>query len=82
MLDLVQTWPDWLQSVWFFYVTFHDLVQWGVVALVGLTAWGQRKKKEEADKLLEHIHNELHKHIEEDASFHQDLGQTGMTKGL
>ena len=39
------------------------------------------KKKKEAEKLVKHIHEELHRHIEEDSSFHRDLGQRGMTKG-
>ena len=67
--------------MWFVYITFHDIIQWIFIFAVGLTAWGQRRKKKEVDKLLEHIHDELHKHIEEDSSFHKDLGQLGMTQG-
>jgi hypothetical protein len=81
MLEWVQTWPDWLQTVWFAYVTFHDLIQWAVIVLFGLTAWGQRHKKRQLEELIEHIHEELHKHIREDSSFHEDLGQSGMTRG-
>lgn len=81
LLEWVQTWPDWLQAIWFVYVTFHDLIQWGVIILFGLTAWGQRRKKKQLEDLIEHIHEELHQHIAEDSSFHEDLGQVGMSKG-
>lgn len=81
MIEWVQTWPDWLQAAWFFYVTFHDIIQWGVIALFGLTAWGQRREKKKLEALIEHIHEELHAHIEQDATFHENLGQPGMKKG-
>lgn len=81
MIEWLQTWPDWLQGVWFVYITFHDLLQWIVVAIFGLTVWGQRREKQKLEMLIEHIHTELHTHIEEDSSFHSDLGQAGMTKG-
>ncbi len=81
MIEWIQSWPDWFQTTWFIYVTFHDFVQWGIIALIGLTAWGERRKKQKLEELIEHIHCELHTHIQEDASFHEDLGQSGMTKG-
>jgi len=88
MLDWVQQWPDWLQAVWFFYITFHDLVQWGVLALIGMTVWGKRKRQQKHQATVEalaveikHIHDEVHKHIEEDSSFHENLGQRGMSRG-
>ena len=81
MLEWVSSWPDWLQGVWFTYITFHDFVQWGIMALLAHTAWGERRRKKESEQLIEHIHEELHKHIEEDSSLHADLGQSGMTKG-
>ena len=80
----IDSWPDWLATAWFFYVTFHDIVQWAVLALIGYTAWGKRKYKQELETLmleLQHVHSELHSHIHEDASFHEVLGQEGMTKG-
>ncbi len=73
---------SWQHSAWFIYVTFHDPVQWGIIALVGLTAWGQRREKKRLEALVEHIHEELHAHIEEDSSLHESLGQSGMTKGV
>ena len=81
ILEWVQTWPDWLQGVWFGYVTLHDFIQWGIMAVLARTAWGERKKKKELEELLEHIHEELHNHIKEDASLHLVLGQAGMTEG-
>ncbi len=81
MIEWIQSWPEWLQRIWFAYITFHDLVQWAFIALFGLTAWGQRREKKKLEDLIEHIHAELHSHIDEDSSFHQDLGQSGMTKG-
>lgn len=33
------------------------------------------------DDLVKHIHDELHRHIEEDAGLHRDLGQSGISKG-
>lgn len=82
MLEWVNSWPDWIQGLWFTYVTFHDLIQWAIIALFGYTTWGQRRKKREMEDLIEHIHEELHQHIAEDSSFHEDLGQKGMTKGV
>ncbi len=73
---------SWQHSTWFVYVTFHDLFQWGIIGLFGLTAWGERRKKKQLEKLIEHIHEELHTHIEEDSSLHRVLGQTEMTKGV
>jgi hypothetical protein len=67
--------------LWLSYVTLHDFVQWAIIAIVAKTAWGQRKKKKELEELIDHIHEELHHHIDEDASRHDDLGQSGMTKG-
>lgn len=81
MLEWVSSWPDWLQSIWFAYVTFHDFIQWGVIGLFGLTAWGQRREKKRIEDLTRHIHEELHIHIEEDIKFHTTLGQEGMSKG-
>ncbi len=81
MLEWMNSWPDWLQGIWFAYVTFHDLVQWVALAAFGYTVWGQRQKKKAMEELIEHIHNELHTHIAEDSSFHEDLGQAGMTRG-
>jgi len=81
MLEWVNSWPEWLQGLWFAYVTFHDLIQWAIIFAFGYTAWGQRKKKKEMEELISHIHDELHQHIDEDSSFHEDLGQRGMSKG-
>lgn len=81
MIEWMSTWPDWLQGLWLSYVTFHDLIQWAIIFVFAKTVWGQRKKKKELEDLIEHIHEELHLHIEEDASRHDALGQGGMTKG-
>ena len=81
MLEWVNSWPDWLQGIWFTYITFHDFVQWGIMALLAHTAWGERRKKRELEEIIAHIHEELHQHITEDSAFHEDLGQDGMTKG-
>ena len=81
MLEWVTSWPDWLQGLWFTYITFHDFVQWGIMALLARTAWGERRKKKALEEIIEHVHRELHQHITEDSSFHEDLGQGGMTKG-
>ncbi len=51
------------------------------MALLAHTAWGERRKKRELEEIIEHIHEELHRHIAEDSAFHKDLGQDGMTKG-
>ena len=72
----------WQHSLWFVYVTFHDIIQWVIIILFGLTAWGERRKKRKLEELIEHIHGELHTHIEEDSSLHQVLGQPGITKGV
>ena len=80
MLEWVNSWPDWLQGIWFAYITFHDFIQWGIMLLLARTAWGQQKKKRESEKLLKHIHKELHEHIIEDALFHKDLGQGSMSE--
>jgi hypothetical protein len=77
----VDSLPEWLKNTWLIYVTTHDWVQWVIMAILAKTAWGQRQKKREVEELIAHIHEELHTHIEEDASFHTDLGQRGMTKG-
>jgi len=81
MIEWIQTWPDWLQGLWLSYVTFHDFIQWAIIAIIAKTAWGQRQKKKELEELIDHIHEELHHHIEEDAARHAALGQGGMTKG-
>lgn len=81
MLEWITTWPAWLQDIWVLYVTFHDFVQWAIVFALGYTAWGRRREKKVLEELVEHIHEELHLHIDEDASFHENLGQRGMTKG-
>ena len=81
MLEWIQTWPDWLQGCWFIYITFHDIIQWFLIVLFGFTTWGQKREKKRLEKLVEHIHQELHNHIKEDASFHAELGQDGMTEG-
>ncbi len=73
---------SWQHSTWFVYVTFHDLIQWCIIVLFGLTTWGERRQKKQLEKLIEHIHQELHTHIEEDSSLHESLGQSGMTKGV
>lgn len=80
---------SWQHSLWFIYVTFHDLIQWALMAIIGLTAYGQRKHKQKLHDLviqleqeLEHVHKEIHTHIEEDAALHEDLGQKGrMSRG-
>ncbi len=81
MLEWISSWPDWLQGIWFTYITFHDFLQWTVMLFLARTAWGQRKKKKELEKILDHVHTELHEHIAQDAKFHEDLGQTGMSRG-
>ena len=81
MLEWVNSWPEWAQGIWFFYVTFHDFIQWAALLAVSYTAWGKRQENKKLEALLEHVHAELHQHIEEDSSFHRDLGQRGMTKG-
>lgn len=76
-------------SLWFVYVTFHDLIQWSIMTIIGLSAYGQRKHKREIQDLvvelreeLEHVHEEIHNHIDEDAALHADLGQHGrMSRG-
>lgn len=80
---------SWQHSLWFAYVTFHDLIQWSIMTIIGLTAWGQRKHKREQQELIKelrdeltHVHDEVHTHMEEDAALHADLGQSGrMSKG-
>ncbi len=81
MLEWINNWPDWLQSLWFLYITFHDIIQWVVMGLIGLTAWDQRRKKRLEEELVAHIHQELHTHMAEDAVLHADLGQQGMAQG-
>lgn len=92
MLEDFMSWlmseGTWQHSLWFAYVTFHDLIQWGIVSILGLTAWGQRKHKEklqdfivELKEELEHVHNEIHNHIDEDAALHAALGQEGRMSG-
>ena len=81
MVEWIEAWPGWLQGLWFTYITFHDLIQWVIMGVLAHTAWGERKKKKQTEELLEHIHKELHTHITEDALFHEDLGQRGMTQG-
>ena len=84
MFEWIQTLPEWVQWVWGFYVTFHDLVQWAVIGVLGYTAWGKKKHRAEIEEIAEevaHIHEELHIHIDEDSSFHEKLDQTGMTRG-
>jgi hypothetical protein len=59
-------------SLWFLYVTFHDLIQWVIMGIIGLTAYGERKHKKELNVLitelreeLEHVHDEIHIHLGE-----------------
>jgi len=87
-VDWMQSWPDWLQGAWFAYVTFHDLIQWGIMVIIGWTAWGQRKHERELQLLIEklsaelrHVHEEVHNHIDEDAQLHRNLGQFGISRG-
>lgn len=87
MLDWILAHPV-LSEVWFVYVTFHDLVQWALMLAIGYTAWGQRRKAQEKHELalalkveLDHVHEELHNHMEEDAQLHAHLGQGGMRRG-
>ena len=84
----VESWPEWAQALWFVYVTFHDLIQWALMLIIGYTAWGQRQHKKELQHLvdelreeLEHVHEEVHAHMDEDASLHESLGQSGITRG-
>ncbi len=82
-----------LGYAWLIWVTFHDIVQWTIMAALGLTVWGQRKKaREDAERRAEiaeavkievtHIHEELHTHIREDIELHGQLGQDqGLTEG-
>lgn len=72
MFDYFQQLPGWLQDLWFAYVTFHDLIQWIIMAIIGLTAYGERKHKKELQLLiaelreeLEHVHDEIHIHLGE-----------------
>lgn len=81
MPDWVNELPEWLKNSWLIYVTAHDWVQWCIMAILARTAWGERQKKKESEELVAHIHEELHRHIDEDSSFHEDLGQRSMTKG-
>jgi len=89
MLDWINNTVEWFTSpgttqhtVWWAYVTLHDFVQWSIMALLAKTAWGERKKKKELEGIIEHIHQELHFHMTEDSSFHEEvLGQLGMVKG-
>lgn len=91
LLALANEHPS-LGWLWFLWVTFHDPVQWTVMAILGLTVWGQRRraKEQEAQKIkiteavreeVAHIHQELHHHILEDKGLHESLGQTGMSEG-
>lgn len=81
MLEWLASFPDWVQSLWFIYVTFHDFIQWGIITAVGFTAWGQKRQRRKVEREVQHIHEELHKHIEEDSTLHKELGQDGMSKG-
>lgn len=80
---------SWQHSLWFVYVTFHDLIQWCIMGIIGLTAYGQRRHKkalqelvDELCKELNHVHEEVHNHIKEDLALHEALGQEGkMSKG-
>lgn len=93
MLEEAMQWlmteGTWQHTVWFLYVTAHDLIMWIVMSIIGLTAWGQRRHKKELQELvvelreeLEHVHEEIHTHMEEDAALHEDLGQSGrMSRG-
>ena len=72
MFEYFEQLPTWVQNFWFAYVTFHDLLQWGIMGIIGLTAYGQRKHKKEllsrVDELrkeLEHVHDEIHIHLGE-----------------
>ena len=76
MLEDIMTWlmikGSVQHGVWFAYVTFHDLIQWGVMGVIGLTAYGERKRKKELQSLvielekeLDHIHDEIHIHLGE-----------------
>ena len=82
LLDLSKDYP-WVGSAWFIWVTFHDLVQWAVMALLGFTVLRQRRvMKDMVRKEVAHIHEELHKHIEEDIELHDELGQPqGLSEG-
>jgi len=66
MIEWLQTWPGWLQGLWLSYVTFHDIIQWAVMLFLARTAWGERRKKQAAEELITHIHDELHRHVGED----------------
>lgn len=87
MFEWLISHPD-LSNLWFIYITFHDPVQWILMFFIGWTAWGQRRKKQEEHNLalrieteLNHIHQELHKHMQEDSELHAHLGQGGMFRG-
>lgn len=73
--------PNWLVYLWLIYVTFHDLVQWGIITLISLFAWKYKKNKKEIEAELKHVHQELHEHIKQDAALHKELGQVGITEG-
>lgn len=89
MLEETMSWlmqpGSWQHTLWFFYVTFHDLAQWFIMGLIGLTAYGQRKHKKELQELvdvlykeLNHVHDEVHEHIKQDFLLHKELGQDSM----
>jgi len=72
MFEYFNQLPTWVQSFWFAYVTFHDLIQWAIMGIIGLTAYGERKHKKELQSLitklkeeLEHVHDEIHTHLGE-----------------
>ena len=88
LLEWFESLPSWVQGFWFAYVTFHDLIQWSIMVIIGYTTWGQRQHKKELQDLvgklrdeLLHVHEEVHNHIDEDATLHKDLGQVGITRG-
>ena len=51
------------------------------MAILARTAWGDRQRKKELEAVIEHMHEELHVHMVEDAVLHENLGQKGMTRG-
>lgn len=82
LLDLSKDYP-WVGSVWFIWVTFHDVVQWAIMGFLGVTVLRQRRvMKDMVREEVQHIHEELHKHIEEDIELHGELGQSqGLSEG-
>ncbi len=82
LLDLSKDYP-WVGYAWFIWVTFHDPVQWAVMAFLGITVLRQRRTmRDMVREEVNHIHEELHNHMQEDIELHNELGQpSGLSEG-